>query len=187
MAFRTRNVNPPLAVNGGLTNPDPWNFSGLFSQTAATGTVTITGSETNGDLLTITFTSQQLPGGTYAVTLTTSGSESLSAIATALKGVINADPRLSMLGVTATSVGAVITITWIAGPLGNFATMAFSNSGSTETATIVQFSGGAGYVTPQQDYTISNNGAVVKLFNGNEIEVDYAMLKTMIAAGLSIL
>jgi hypothetical protein len=184
---RTKELNPAIAVNGGIASPDPWNYGSLVSQVAATGSVLFTGTETDADVLHLTFTSSQLPAGSYELSLTTSGSESLTAIATAFKNLINNDPLLSSLGITATSSSATVSITWIGGPLGNFATITFTKSGgATEGATVTQFSGGAGYVTPQQDYTMSFHGSVIKLFYGKPIEVDYLLLQAMINAGISI-
>lgn len=192
MANRVFELTQAIAVNGGLVRPDPWNVGNYISQIAAAGTVTITGSETDGDTLTLTFTSSQLPAshgfsaGTYAISILTAGSEALSAIATAFKNAINNDPLLSSLGVSATSVGAVITINWIPGPLGNKATMAFTNSGTTETATIVQFNGDSGYVIPQQDAIIVVNRCPINLNYGQPVAVDYAQLTAMIDAGISL-
>jgi len=186
MAFRVRDLNPAIAVNGGLASPDAWDFNQFASQVAATASITITGTETDADTLTVTFTSQQLPGGSYAVQVTTADAESLSVIATAIENAINNDPLLKSLGITATSALAVVTVKWIAGPLGNFASIAFSANGGSEMATISSFSGGAGYVIPQQDYRFAYNGSIIVLKYRQPIQVDYQMLSAMLAAGILI-
>lgn len=77
-----------------------------------TYTVTLGGSETDGDTLTLTFSNPLLPGGSEAVAVTTSGGESLGSIATALAAGINTDANLAPLGFRAAAASDVVTITW---------------------------------------------------------------------------
>ena len=156
--YSSDSKNQPIAVTSGLVIRDPLMAEALMSKVAAAGTVDFTGTETNGNILTLAFTSSQLPAsngyaaGTYGISLTTSGSESMTAIATAFKNLINADPLLSSLGVTATSSAAVLTINWAPGPLGNFATIALIVGGATPIVTFTNTPTAGDYV----NVTISN-------------------------------
>lgn len=126
----------------GTNQPNPVN----------TYTVTIGGSETDGDTLTLTFKAPGMPA--QAINVTTAGGEGLPAIATAFATAINANATLGGqgLGVSAVAVGAVITINWpsispnqpISGPTQpgspppqNVLSLAASKSGgASETLTI---------------------------------------------------
>jgi hypothetical protein len=77
-----------------------------------TYTVTVGGSETDGDVLSLIFTNPLLPNGSETVTLTTAGGESTTAIAAALAAGVDADANLAVLGFRATSAAAVVTIEW---------------------------------------------------------------------------
>jgi hypothetical protein len=114
-----------------------------------TYTVTVGGSETDGDMLNLIFTNPLLPNGSETVTLTTSGGESTTAIAAALAAGVNADQNLAVLGFRATSAAAVVTILWpsLPGfainteegspPVGSTTILTTSKSGgATETLTV---------------------------------------------------
>lgn len=188
MAPRTqKDDNLPIAVPGGISRPDPWNVGSVITQGQASCTVTIGGSETDADVLTFTLNSTQLPSGTLPLAYTTSGGQSINSIATALRDLINNNPLLASLGIVATVASAVVTVKWAPGPLGNHATIVFTKSeGATETAAITKFTGGSGVVTPQQDYRLAHNGAVINLFSNRPVQVDYHQLKAMLAAGISL-
>jgi hypothetical protein len=83
-----------------------------------TYTVTVGGSETDGDTLNLIFANPLLPGGSETVSLTTSGGESTTAIAAALAAAVNADANLAVLGFRATSATTVVTIQWPSLPAG---------------------------------------------------------------------
>ena len=72
--------------------------------------VTVGGSKTTGDVLTIKVRDPALTGGSESVPYTVLSTDTLTTIATGLKNAINADSHLSTLGVTATSAGTVVTI-----------------------------------------------------------------------------
>lgn len=176
-----------LAVKNGLANVAPENIDSYVTQVAASGTVTLTGTVTADDTLTLTLASQQLPAGTYDVTVTAADLETLAELATALKDAINNDTLLSGLGLVATSVGAVLTVKWIKGPLGNFATIVFSTSeDATEIGTVVQPNGGSGYVKPKQDARVVYNKSVIVLRYEEPEIVDYNRLSAILAAGVSV-
>jgi len=89
---------------------DVWGTNQLDPQN--TYTVTVGGSETDGDDVGITFNNPLLPGGSKTKSVHTAGGQSLNSIAAALGALINADVDLAGLGIRAAVVNAVITITW---------------------------------------------------------------------------
>ncbi|HEV3022999.1 MAG TPA: hypothetical protein VGX76_11040 [Pirellulales bacterium] len=123
-----------LAMDIWATNqPDPLN----------TYTVTVGGSETDGDILNLIFTNPLLPGGSETVSLTTSGGESTTGIATGLAAAVNADANLAALGFRATSAGAVVTITWPSAPGSQVTTEIGSPPVASTTILTTSKSGGA--------------------------------------------
>ncbi|MBX9878275.1 MAG: hypothetical protein K2Y22_07430 [Candidatus Obscuribacterales bacterium] len=92
VAFQATTVNP---VKSAVVN---------LSQTA-----TISGNIQAGDVLYLSVHDKQLPQAEI-IAYTVGGSDTLTTIASAITTAINANMTLSTLGVTATSVGAVITI-----------------------------------------------------------------------------
>jgi hypothetical protein len=74
--------------------------------------LTIGGSVTASDVITLTFANANLAGGTEAVAYTAHGGDTTTTIATALAAAINADANLKALGFAATSNAAVVTVTF---------------------------------------------------------------------------
>lgn len=74
--------------------------------------VTIAGSETTNDVVTLTFKSAQLAGGQEAVAYTVLGGDTATTVAAALVLLINADSKLQGLGIQATNLAGVITVTF---------------------------------------------------------------------------
>lgn len=108
-----------------------------------TYTVTVGGSEHDGDTLNLIFTNPLLPAGTKTVSYVTSGGQSINSIATALAAAVAADPDLSGLGFLAKAASAVVTIQWpsvpsAGAPSGSDTILATSvvGGGATETLTV---------------------------------------------------
>src|SRR5262249_39787708 len=74
-------------------------------------TAVLTGAPTSGDQGTITVVDAGLAGGQQSVTYTVQSGDTLSSIALGLANAINANPALVGIGVTASAVATVITIT----------------------------------------------------------------------------
>lgn len=72
--------------------------------------VTVGGSVTVGEQLSITVSNASLSGGQEVVSYTTMSGDTASSIATALKSAINADTNLQNINVSATSSSAVVSI-----------------------------------------------------------------------------
>lgn len=96
--------------------------------------VTIGGTVTAGDTVTITAFNSGLPGGKKAVSYTVSAGNTTTTIATALKNAINADTDFIANSITATSTGAVITIT--PGSANATTIRVDQNASATETVTV---------------------------------------------------
>jgi phage tail sheath gpL-like len=75
-------------------------------------TVTVGGTVTSTDVLTLTFANPNIVNGTEAVAYTAQGGDTTTTIAAALAAAINADTILNGLGITATSAVAVVTVTY---------------------------------------------------------------------------
>ncbi len=73
-------------------------------------TVTVGGTVTSGDVVSITVSNVNLPSGEETVSYTAAGGNTTTDIATGLKNAINASSDLTAIGVTATSSAAVVTI-----------------------------------------------------------------------------
>lgn len=113
-------------------------------------TLTIGGTVTTNDIVTITAANPNAAGGTVAVPYPAIGGDTTTTIATKLTALINANIGMAGLGVTATSAGAVITTSfpsiWPQGNaevpvysvfFGNTTTFTGASSGSsTETVTV---------------------------------------------------
>lgn len=78
--------------------------------------LTIAGSATAADVVSLTFTSPLLPGGEVA-SYTVAGGNTATVIATALVASIASKARLKALGVTASNLAGVITVNYPSVPL----------------------------------------------------------------------
>jgi len=82
----------------------------LGANTNGNTSVTIGGSKSTGDQLTINVYNPSLGVGPESLTYTVLSTDTLTSIATALTSLINADAKLPSLGASANSSSAVITI-----------------------------------------------------------------------------
>ncbi len=99
-----------------------------------TQTVTIGGTITSGDQLTITVYDHGLPQAYEPVSYTVASSDTLTTIATNLTLAINNDTNLQAIHVSATSIGAIISITSTSSNITSYNSSI--NSGATETLTL---------------------------------------------------
>lgn len=120
-------------------------------------TVTIAGTETDGDVVTLTIGNPNLPGGQVAIPHTSAGSESITSIATALTAGINANAALNALGIRATNQAGVITLTYP-----SFAAPAGAGNPSTQYANPTTVSGAAtGSATETIAVVVGTNGTKI--------------------------
>jgi hypothetical protein len=101
-----------LAAQGTITGVelDLWG-SNSVQDPVNTYTVTVGGTVTTGDTLTLTFNNPNLPNN-YPVAYTATGTDTVNTIAAALAAAVQADAKLAPLGFLASANGAVVTITF---------------------------------------------------------------------------
>lgn len=189
------------SLSGGATEV-VWLGSGSTFLAFASATATIGGTETDGDTVGITFTNTGVAGLPVTVNHVTSGGESVSSIATALKTAINANSTLNAAGIKATNIGAVITIQQ-PGALGNSTVLSANLSGgATETITFApsnghmsggagvfsgQLAGGSGPIIPVQNFSFHYNGTVLNFWYGKPVPVGDDLVLKMVQQGMPII
>jgi RHS repeat-associated protein len=93
-----------------LTVKDPNNNTTTMTYTG-TCPLTVGGTVTVGNVLTVTVFDAGLSGGQKSINYTVPSGATLTSIATGIRNAINADTALAAVGVTATSAAAVVTLT----------------------------------------------------------------------------
>lgn len=185
------NVDPGPQNKQVMTNTSPAAIVAGDARANAHATVTIGGSATPADTLSITLTNPCVPGSPITKTYTVGASDTLQMIAEGLADLINDDPVLSSLGIEADVGGAsglVITINH-AGPVGNGTGLTVAKSGgATETivASAATLAGGSGPVIPTQNFTFAVGGTIEFYYYGVPKDVPYNTLQLMISSGQPI-
>ncbi len=113
----------------------------------ASVTATIGGTITSGDIVSLTFANSTISGLPATASYTVQGSDTTSAIAVGMAASINASNVLANVGLTATSSGAVITITQPGSAANSTTTVQNVSGAATETVTLSgggSLSGGSG-------------------------------------------
>ncbi len=150
-------------------------------------TTTIAGTITAGDVVTLTTYNTNLTNGQEPVLYTVASGNTTTTIATNLTSAINADTNLKAIGVSATSSGAVITIT----VTGTTYTSSVSGAGTETIALGINTAGNTtavigGTPTTNDILTITTHNPSL---SGGQESVNYTVLSTdtllSIAAGLA--
>jgi hypothetical protein len=176
-----------VVVNGSETLQDEAGFLALFPRVNGSGTITVTGTITNLDTYTVTFAAGLFSGGSLAVTAAVVTADTLTTLAQKVVNAINGNSTLQGLGVFATSAGAVVTINW-PGPIGNQIVISVGSApGGTETATIIQITGGSGPVIPQKDFNYSYAGGLQRFRENHPKNVALDFLKVLVRDGVAII
>ncbi len=150
--YTYNNVNELTATSAG----GPIRFQGTTvnpiksAVVNITQTATIGGTITAGDVLTISVHDKGLSQGEN-VNYTVLIGDSTTSIATALKNAINADSTLTALGVTATSSGAVITIS--SSSVNSTKYTQTISAGATETITLGGNCSSTATISPSTAFT----------------------------------
>lgn len=140
-------------------------------------TITFTGTTTTGDVVNLIFANSLLPAGRVVLSYTlVSGDTTLTILAGHITTAINANTVLGATGFTATSNGAVITVSWGT----NLASVTITTIiNGTTTATI------GGTATPTDTVTIN---VVDASLPGGSVAIPYVVQNadtaTLIATGL---
>jgi hypothetical protein len=155
----------------GVAKQSPQAYLSANPRVAATATVTVSGTPTNGDTASVTiacpiFNNPALAyaNGAVTATYTQVTGDSLAAVAEGLATAINESALGAFLLAEASE--AVITLSW-PGPVGNFATLTVASTGVTLTKSAGTLAGGSGptYVWNNFDWTASHQ--VMSFWMGN--------------------
>lgn len=147
----------------------PYTLGAIIFDKSVNGvtTATVGGTATTGNILYLTVIDENLVGGQLTVSYTVQGGDTTTTIATGLKDAINAEGELDDIGVSATSSGAVVSITST-----STEQTTYTRDVGAGTATI-SFGGGATETVTYADLTLL--GAVLTArhsgIKGNEINV----------------
>lgn len=123
------NTSFSSSLSGGATETIQLGATTNFVENASIG-----GTKTTGDILTITVYDPALTGGSKAVAYTVQSGDTLTTISSGMTSAINGNTDLQTLGVTATSVGTVITINSASTNATTYAQSVSTNA--TETITL---------------------------------------------------
>lgn len=135
--------NPQVYLNDGATH---WYLANGLGEVnlavrATRRTITLGGTVTAGDVLTVTFSGADVTGTPVAVTYTTGASQSLTMVGNGLEAAINDNDSLRASNISAIGRSGVVTIHY---PYGATVSVAVSTSGgATTTMTLGDATGGA--------------------------------------------
>ncbi len=174
-----RSVSPNLttyafSTSGGATET---LTAGIFRN--GVESLTVGGTKTTGNVLTLKVVDPALTGGSHSVTYTVLSTDTTTTMATGLKSAINADSSLSTLGVTATSATNVVSIKSNSKNATNYTSSV--TTGGTETLTLAPNQNGAMLVNLQGAVT---TGDVLTLttydsgLSGGKQAITYTALST---------
>lgn len=151
---------------------------------AASGTVTIGGSPTQGDVITLQVLpcSATIPAGKgISLSITVGAGPTTTTVATALAAAINANPAFARI-IDATSAAAVVTLTAInPGLLGNSIAIVVSKVGtSTVTASGANLTGATGtLVTPLEDVVVTVGKSTLNLIALRPINASRSLIDSI--------
>lgn len=157
-------------INGSQNTLSVAEYLDEFPQVAASETVTLGGTVTSTDTVSITGTNAS-ESSTATVTYTVGSTDTADSIANGLADGISANSTLSDF-IEAYSSSGVITVTAInPGPGGNSIKLAVSkSSGATETITLGNsngnLSGGSGPIIPLTNFEFMYNGTLMNFWRG---------------------
>lgn len=183
-----------VSGQGSLDHQNPAAFLVANPRVDATVQGTVTGSITNGDVVTITATTGLLPGGSANVTYPVVTSDTTTTVAEGIANAINSSAVFQSVGIFAELVGTgtpAAVVVHAGGSLGNFLTMSSSVSGAaTEIITWAnsgKASGGSGPVFATNNFTFNfANGGVGAFFYGQPYLLGYDVLSQMVSQGMPI-
>jgi hypothetical protein len=185
-----------LNVNqmGPVGNSTKLQFASTGSTTAvfsnqANDLVTVGGSVTADDVLTLRFTNSSFSGGHEDVAYTVLMADTTTTIATALAAGINADSVLEAAGISATSAAAVINVVQ-SGP--EYAALSNVSAGEpSETLTISDVTGalggGSGPVIPFLNFDSTQNQMQLRFRQGQPVILSLEKVALLCQTGSPLL
>lgn len=170
--------------NGGLITANQADILIKFPRVMASLTLTIGGTITNLDTITVNVNLGVLPGGKIAKTISVTGSDTVTTMAQKVVQAFADDATFQAYGGVIYAAGAVVTVK-MPGLLGNEATLTRTLSGgATLTGTISNsgaFSGGSGPVIPHKTFSFSYAGNTLLFEAGKPAIVNAGIVKELAA------
>ncbi len=182
-------------LGGTIDVMTPAKYLATYPRVDGTVTLTIGGTITNLDTITLKFTNAIIPAigsspqGAYSMAAyTVVTADTVATVADGLEALINQDANLAAMGIYAvkagTSNGARLVIHQ-GGPVANFTTVSATiTGGATETATFGNsgvLAGGSGPIVPTETFHWSYNGTQQNFWYGKPQNVDSGFLASLIA------
>ena len=176
----------PVAGGGGISLTSPKDFMARYPTTASNGSVVIGGTLAAGDVVTVAITNPVLGSGAIDIAYTVTATDTAASIAYELAQGIMANATLQRFGFTAEADPLTdALLVYQASAVGNFSTLVFSTTGA-ETGTVTQMTGGAGPITPIENFIFAGSGGVQSFWFGIPVAVGYALLSQMVNQGLPV-
>lgn len=178
------NFDPALVSGSDLSNVSPYDFLASNPRAVSAGTITVGGTVTSGNTLTVEVSNGVF--GSTSVEVTAGASDTVDTLAEKIAQALNDNATLQGVGAYADAAGAVVTLSW-PGPVGNLSTIAGTvSSGGTETLAVVQMSGGSGPIIPRANFSFSLNYDVTDYMAGIPVSLDNWTLSQMVTQGMPI-
>lgn len=184
------NLNDSVIISGQNISLSPADYAAAFPRTNGTITLTLTGTVTNNDSVTVNFAANFLPGQLVSLNVAIANGDTLASIAQKLATAINENATLRNFGVTADSALAVVTVNW-PGPLASTVTVTITVGGAhSEAITLAPVSGvptgGSGYILPYQDFNYAFQGNVMQFRVNHPVVVDADLVAALVNDGMPI-
>lgn len=160
--------------------------SALAPSPTPSQTITVGGSTTTGEILTLTM----IAGGISKITLnytTISGDTTPTLLATSLQAAINANANFIAAGVTATRLGAVITLTWGTNiGLPGFTATVSATPSEVQTVTLPLTTIASSYVSAGGNTTTDVATGIKNAINANVVLAANGVIATSSAAVITL-
>ena len=183
------NFYRPVAVNGSIALTSPADVIGLDPLTPSAGAAVIGGTITVGDTVTVNIANPVLGTAPVAVTYTVVTGDTIDTLGYGLAQALNTNATLGRFGffgqhdpaTHALNIGQMSAV-------GNYTVLTESVSGAaTETVTLTQMSGGAGPVTPVENFIFSDGHNIRSYWFGVPVQVNYATLTALVTQGQPVI
>lgn len=178
-----------VLVNGMLQNLNPADFLSLFARVAASLTITVTGTITDADEVTVDINLGLLPGGKVSKTIVVAAADTTTTLAQKIAKELADDATLRSYGAYAYALSNVVTVKW-PGALGNQVSCSVGLSvGATEVLTLSNsgdFSGGSGPIVPFKTFNIRHSMQTLQFEAGKPVNVGDDLLALLVQSGSPI-
>lgn len=185
------NTDVAVAVGGGVTAlQSPADFLAANPRVNATNALTLGGTITNLDNITLNLTHKLLTGGVLTKVIPVVTGNTLATIAEKIAVAFNDDAQCQALQILVDPVGAVVTFNW-PGLVGNLAVLTGSVSGAaTETLTFSPvgggLTGGSGPIVPVNNFQYAYGNSIQNFRYGEPVFADPPLVAALVADGMPI-